>query len=379
MKSLTSRALFVSIAAAVPLTILAQTPLVTALAPVATSPIAVEQAQTPSAGDDILKREAYQTPPKELADAVLAPRYLNDNLSNLSPDKKYFLKMIGDGPVIMKTFSKPFDELGGVFIDYKANRSRTLTISNSIGIQLISATDGTKKSIQIPAGARVSNATWSPDGHSIAFFVNSEDATNIWIADVATLQSRQLTTSPVLATFVTNFDFTDDGKSIATVLPPDGRAPRPMEMAPVPTGPEVKVAAGQKASLRTFPSLMTTPQDFALLEVARDRPTRAHRRRDEVGEEGRVAGDDSRDRHLARRPVRPRDAHDRAVLVHRARLELRPGRRGVGPDGQAAGEDHRSADQSRRNTGRPQCGSGRGGAGGRRWRSRWPRRRQRQA
>src|SRR6476469_8330181 len=64
--------------------------------------------------DDILKQEAYQTPPKELADAVLAPRYLNVSLTNASPDKKWFLDEIGDGPVPMKTFAKPFHELGGV-------------------------------------------------------------------------------------------------------------------------------------------------------------------------------------------------------------------------------------------------------------------------
>ena len=119
--------------------------------------------------DDVIKQDAYAQPPKELADAVLAPRHLNVTLANLSPDKKWFLDEIGDGPVLMKTFSKPFHELGGVFVDYKANRSRALTIRNSVGIQIISAADGSKKPIQLPAGARVSNATWSPDSATIAF------------------------------------------------------------------------------------------------------------------------------------------------------------------------------------------------------------------
>jgi Tol biopolymer transport system component len=104
----------------------------------------------------------------------------------------------------MKTFSKPFHELVGVFIDFKANRARALTIRNDIGIQLISAADGTKKAIQLPAGARVSNATWSPDSTSVAFFVHGDDATHIWIADVATGKARQLTKTPVLATLVTS-------------------------------------------------------------------------------------------------------------------------------------------------------------------------------
>jgi dipeptidyl aminopeptidase/acylaminoacyl peptidase len=263
MKTLTSRIVVVSIAAALPLTILAQAPSPTGRS---TPSAPAARAAAPSADDLLLNKEGYQTPPPDLADAVLAPRYLNVTLGNLSPDKRWFLNMIGDGPVVMKTFSKPFDELGGLFIDFKANRSRTLTISNSIGIQLISAADGTKKTIQLPPGARVTNATWSPDSSSIAYYVHRDDATEIWIASVATGQSRQLTTTPILATLVTTFAFSGDGKSIVTVFPPDGRGPRPSMEAVVPTGPEVKVSAGSKASLRTFPSLMTSPQDFALLE-----------------------------------------------------------------------------------------------------------------
>ena len=216
--------------------------------------------------DDVLKGDGYQTPPRELADAVTALRYLNVSLTAISPDKQWFLDEIGDGPVLMKTFSKPFHELGGVFIDHKANRSRALTIRNNVGIQLISAADGTKKGIQLPAGARVSNATWSPDSKSVGFYVHGEDATHIWIADVATGAARQVTKTPVLATLVTTFDFTKDAKQIATVLVPDARAAMPAAPAS-PPGPTVKLALeSDRNRLRTFPSLMSTPYEEQLLE-----------------------------------------------------------------------------------------------------------------
>jgi dipeptidyl aminopeptidase/acylaminoacyl peptidase len=227
-------------------------------------------AQQPAAGpsswaDDIIKKEGYVTPPAELLDAVTAPRYLNVTLANASPDKKWFIDEIGDGPVVMKTFAKPFHELGGVFIDFKANRSRTLTIRNNVGIQLISAADGSRKQIQLPAGARVSNAAWSPDGKSIAFFVHGEDATHIHVADAATGKSRQLTKTPVLATMVSSFEFTDGGRHIAFVTIPDGRAAMPPTPA-APTGPTVKLADSEKNRLRTFPSLMNTPYEKELLK-----------------------------------------------------------------------------------------------------------------
>jgi dipeptidyl aminopeptidase/acylaminoacyl peptidase len=225
--------------------------------------VAQDGSQSP---DFILKQDSYQTPPKELADAVLARRYLNVSLSSPSPDKKWFLDEIGDGPVLMKTFSKPFHELGGVFIDHKANRARALTIRNNVGIQLISAADGSKKAIQLPAGARVSNAAWSPDGKSVAFYVHGEDATHIWVADAATGVSRQVTKTPVLATLVSTFEFSKDGKQIAAVLVPEGRAAMPQAPAS-PTGPTVKLAMEtDKNRLRTFASLMSTPYDEQLLE-----------------------------------------------------------------------------------------------------------------
>ena len=92
--------------------------------PLAAAGQAPAQKPAPHPADQILQAETYQAPPKALADAVLAPRYLNISLSEASRDKKWFVNEIGDGPVPMKTFSKPFHELGGVFVDFKANRAR---------------------------------------------------------------------------------------------------------------------------------------------------------------------------------------------------------------------------------------------------------------
>jgi dipeptidyl aminopeptidase/acylaminoacyl peptidase len=215
--------------------------------------------------DETLNQDGYATPPKELADAVLAPRHLNTTLSALSPDKQWFVSEIGDGPVPMKTFAKPFHELGGVFVDYKANRARALTIRNSIGIQFISASDGSVRKVQLAPGARLSNATWAPDSSGVAFFVHGDDATQVWFADVATAKARQLSKTPILATLVSTFDFSADGKSIAVVQVPDARAAMPAPPS-APSGPTVKIADSERNRLRTFPSLLSTVYDKDLLE-----------------------------------------------------------------------------------------------------------------
>ncbi len=215
--------------------------------------------------DEVLATTEFAAPPGSIAEAALAPRYLNVTLGTPSADRRWFLNEVGDGPVGMDTFSKPFHELGGQFIDYAANRNRSLTIRNNVGIELISALDGAKVTVQVPAGARVSDAKFSPDGSQVAFFAHTDDATHIYVASADNGRSRQITRRPVLATMVTDFEWTADGQAIATVLVPNNRAPMPVEPR-VPTGPQVKITADAENQLRTYASLMEDPHDEALLE-----------------------------------------------------------------------------------------------------------------
>ena len=159
----------------------------------------------------------------------------------------------------MKTFSKPFHELGGVFVDYKANRARAAHHSEQ---RRHPADRGrptaSKKPIQLPAGARVSNATWSPDSSGVAFFVHGEDATHIWFADVATGKARQLTKTPVLATLVTTFEFSEDGKT-DRVRPGAGEPRRDARRAGRADRADGEARRCRPTNrLRTFPSLMST-------------------------------------------------------------------------------------------------------------------------
>ncbi|MGB0543216.1 MAG: S9 family peptidase [Longimicrobiales bacterium] len=224
--------------------------------------IALGQQTDPEA---VLADKDFVTPTSDIAEMVLAPRYLNVTLTNVSPDKQWFVQEVGDGPVTMDRFSKDFDELGGVFIDYSANRHRNLTIRTNIGVNVISATDGSVTEVAVPAGARVSNATWSPDGLHLAFYVHTQDETHIYVADPSDGNSRRITGQPVLATMVQGFEWTSDGREIATILVPNNRSARPLPSR-IPTGPQVKQTEDGENMLRTYASLMATPYDEELLE-----------------------------------------------------------------------------------------------------------------
>jgi dipeptidyl aminopeptidase/acylaminoacyl peptidase len=214
---------------------------------------------------EVLAKETYVKPPEIVERIVTAPRN-NVAFTNPSPDNKYFLKTESEGLPSIDAFGKPHYRLAGLEIDYKANRVRALTTRGSIGLTLIDPTNGSTRTIETPKGALVSNATWSPDGKSIAYLANFDAATHIFLADVATGKSVQITKTPLLAVRVPSFDWTADGKSVVAVMLPANRPPEPKRPA-VETGPLVRTSeAGKILKNRNFASLLRDPYDKDLLD-----------------------------------------------------------------------------------------------------------------
>ena len=73
--------------------------------------------------DELLTKEAYLTPPKAIAEAVLAPRHENVRLSNLDPSGRWFLNVLSDGLPRLEDFARPHYNLGGLQIDPAASRA----------------------------------------------------------------------------------------------------------------------------------------------------------------------------------------------------------------------------------------------------------------
>jgi dipeptidyl aminopeptidase/acylaminoacyl peptidase len=223
-------------------------------------------AQQPAPDKDIaLGQEAYLKPPKAIADAVLAPWHQNITLANLSPDGAKFLITRSDGLPALDRLARPCVHLAEMAFDPGANRAHQLYVRSNVGFDIFYHADKRKVPVKVPAQARVSNPVWSPDGTQLAFYAHFLDATHIYVADTATGQSRKLTETPVLATLVTSFQWSRDGKRIQTVLLPDDgtRVLKPNAMA---LEPKIRVALEGKYPSRTYRYLLESPYDMKLLE-----------------------------------------------------------------------------------------------------------------
>jgi dipeptidyl aminopeptidase/acylaminoacyl peptidase len=225
-------------------------------------------APTPiAAQEDILATQGYLTPPEEIREALLAPWHRNVELDEVSPAGRYFVieERYSRMPSLAD-FAKKHYILGGLQVDPAANRERDFTTESPDGFRLLSSRDGREIEIRVPEGAKVSSARWAPDGRRLAFFVHSEDATHVYVADPETGRARRLTRTPVLATLATEFAWSGDGRHIYTVLIPEDRGREPVEPAVAQTPGIWHTEKDEENKLRTFPSLLETPHDFALLD-----------------------------------------------------------------------------------------------------------------
>ncbi len=204
-------------------------------------------------------------PPAEIERLVTAPRQNNRVLSNQSPDRKHFLELHGDGLPSVKLFGKPHYYFAGLQVDYRANRARTLTTRGATSVEIVDAATGRARAVEIPQGATASSAQWSPDGARLAFIANFDDASRLYVADVASGKSHQVTDAPLLATLVTELGWTADGRGMLTVLIPGGRKAVP-QRPPIETGPLVRMTDGHKDRTRTYASLLRDPYEREMME-----------------------------------------------------------------------------------------------------------------
>ena len=221
--------------------------------------------QSVEADKALLATERFVRPPEQVAKLVTAPRQLTSTLTQQSPDKAHFLVVHGEGLGIESKFAKPHYYLGGLQVDYRANRVRSFTTRGQTSLEIVDALSGARVTVKAPAGATMSAPMWSPSGAQLAYFANFDDASYVYVADAKSGSSRRLSDRPALPVLSTSLVWTPDGTAVYAVLVPSPRMPMPRE-ATVAEGPVVRLTGGVKNKTPTYASLMQTPLEKAQLE-----------------------------------------------------------------------------------------------------------------
>jgi len=218
----------------------------------------------PVSTPDPLALDGYLQPPKEIADAVLAPWWRNITPGNFAPDGKHYLVLIRDGLPTLASLAKPHLNLAGLDIDTGAKRARAMTTRGNRGLQVVDTQTGDIANVSVPTEARVTDPSWSPDGKAVAFLAHFADRTEAWVYNLVTKKSRRVTANALLATAVNDLTWVDGNRLVAVLVPANAGAP-PATPA-VATSPMVAVSETKKQKLVTYASLLGSPTESAQLE-----------------------------------------------------------------------------------------------------------------
>jgi len=177
----------------------------------------------------------------------------------LSPQRDWMMLVRRGALPSIEEISAPYLALAGNRVNPRTNGSWYETAVKGLAIRNI---DGSHEAqIVGPARGSIISSVWSPDGRNVAFFVRTDSALNVWVADAATGRSRQLTRENVNGAAGAPCSWSTTASLLCRmVIPSRGAAPRVPE---IPTGPVVQETEGPAAGNATFQNLLQNPTDEA--------------------------------------------------------------------------------------------------------------------
>jgi dipeptidyl aminopeptidase/acylaminoacyl peptidase len=121
------------------------------------------------------------------------------------------------------------------------------------------------RKIALPAGAAPGVPVWSPDGKHIALTNTTARGIEIWVAETATGQARQIDGVLLNATLGDAVQWMPDCQTLLcqTVVAGRGQPPNRPE---APRGPNIQESYGKNAPVRTFADLLQSPHDETLFD-----------------------------------------------------------------------------------------------------------------
>jgi dipeptidyl aminopeptidase/acylaminoacyl peptidase len=203
----------------------------------------------------------YLTPPKvivDILDAAPPPTGL------LSPSRDVLVVYERRSMPSIAELAQPMLRLAGLRLNPRTNAPHRG--ADIVGVTLTATADGASRKVTLPAERKILPIGFSPDGSRLAVGVLEEQATTLWLIDVATAQAHAVTGAARLNWgFGEACEWQHDSRALLCRLVPANRGAEPVAPA-APSGPNVQETQGKAAPVRTYQDLLTSAQDEALFE-----------------------------------------------------------------------------------------------------------------
>ena len=199
---------------------------------------------------------AYQKPPQSLISLLEAP--LSPGV-RISSDGEWMLLLEMSGLPTINELSEPEYRLAGLRIDPVTNGPSRSTYFKGIKLKSLS-TSQESVFTGLPADARLSDITWSPDETKIAFTHTSQTGIELWVVDLKSLAAKRLGKEHINKTYGKIFVWNPDGKTILAQFV-DPKRTALTEPKLIPPGPVIQENIGKSTPAPTYQDLLKSPYD----------------------------------------------------------------------------------------------------------------------
>ncbi|MGV3577907.1 S9 family peptidase [Brevundimonas sp.] len=205
---------------------------------------------------------AYQQPPAPIADILDARP---TPTASVSPDQTTLALYQRSNLPTIAELAEPMLRLGGYRINPRNNGPANSRVSWLTGLSFQAVEGGQARVVELPAGARFTGASWSPDGKSIAFLLDQPEGLALWVADSRSATAREVFGPRVNAAAGAFVSWLPDSSGLLIRAVPEGRGAAP-DVTTAPTGPAIQESGGRAAAVRTYQDLLSNAGDEALFD-----------------------------------------------------------------------------------------------------------------